>query len=94
MKKTKKKTTRKASRSPKLRGISRIDQPSTRTHGWFVRAGFYKLKNGTYAPRHRKFFGDVTHGGKKKSLTAAIAYLAKVSRKQSGSRTKRVRRAA
>ena len=74
MKKTKKKTTtKKTSRPQKHRGISRIDQASTRTHGWFVRAGFYKLRNGTYAPRHRKFFGDVTHGGKKKSLTAAIA---------------------
>jgi hypothetical protein len=77
----------------KYRGISRIDQPSTRTRGWFVRAGFYKLRNGTYAPRHRKFFGDVSHGGKRKSLAAAIAYLAKITRKQS-SRTKKVRRAA
>ena len=89
-----KKTKKRKSRTTRHRGISRIDQPSTRTHGWFVRAGFYKLRNGTYAPRHRKFFGDVTHGGKRRSLAAAIAYLAKVSRKQSGSRTKRVRRAA
>ena len=85
---------KKPSRTKKYRGISRIDQPSTRTRGWFVRAGFYKLRNGTYAPRHRKFFGDVSHGGKRKSLAAAIAYLAKISRKQSTTRSKRVRRAA
>jgi hypothetical protein len=60
------------------RGISRIDQRSTRTHGWFVRAGFYKRPDGTYAPRHRKFFGDATHGGKRRALRTAQAYLAKV----------------
>lgn len=71
----------KRSRSkPRLRGISRIDQPSTRTFGWFVRAGFYKRRDGSYAPRHRKFFGDVTHRGKRRALLAARAYLAKVER--------------
>lgn len=62
------------------RGISRIDQPSTRTYGWFVRAGFYKRRDGNYVPRHRKFFGDVTHGGKRRALRAAREYLAKVAR--------------
>lgn len=59
-------------------GISRIDQPSTRTHGWFVRVGFYRVKKRNYSPRHRKFFGDVTYGGKRGSLKAAKAYLALV----------------
>jgi len=58
------------------RGISRIDQPSTRTHGWFVRAGFSKRPDGSYAPRHRKFFGDASHGGKRRALRAAQEYLA------------------
>ncbi len=71
---------RSRSRSPRLRGISRIDQPSTRTFGWFVRAGFYKRRDGSYAPRHRKFFGDVTYAGKRRALRAARAYLAKVER--------------
>jgi len=77
MKRKKTKRTRRRSRYP---GISRIDQPSTRTHGWFVRAGFYRVKKRIYAPRHRKFFGDVTHGGKRGSLKAAQAYLASVTR--------------
>ena len=63
----------------KRRGISRIDQPSTRTFGWFVRVGFHKRRDGTYGPRHRRFFGDVTHGGKRRALQAAEKYLAKVS---------------
>ena len=62
------------------RGISRIDQPSTRTHGWFVRAGFYKRQDGTYVPRHRKFFGDVTYSGQRRALRAAREYLVKVER--------------
>src|SRR5260370_15810428 len=67
------KALRKKSRSRPVhrRGISRIDQPSTRTHGWFVRAGFYTRADGTSAPRHRKFFGDVSYGGKRRALEAA-----------------------
>ena len=61
-------------------GISRIDQPSTRTHGWFVRSGFYTRADGSSAPRHRKFFGDFTYGGKRKALKAASGYLAIVQR--------------
>jgi hypothetical protein len=78
------------------RGISRIDQPSTRTHGWFVRAGFSRRPDGSYAPRHRKFFGDAGHGGKRRALRAAQEYLAIVQ--QSGARrrgkARKVRRAA
>ena len=86
MKRKKTKTTRRRSHYP---GISRIDQPSTRTHGWFVRAGFYRVKKRIYAPRHRKFFGDVTHGGKRGSLKAARAYLASVTRSSRSSRRTR-----
>ena len=67
------------SRTTRRRGISRIDQPSTRTFGWFVRADFDRRRDGSYVPRYRKFFGDVTHGGKRRALVAARAYLAKVA---------------
>jgi len=68
------------SKPVRRRGISRIDQPSTRTHGWFVRAAFHKRQDGTYVPRHRKFFGDMTYGGKRGALRAAREYLIKVAR--------------
>jgi hypothetical protein len=73
----KKKTRR---RPVRRRGISRIEQASTRTYGWFVRTGFYKRRDGNYVPRHRKFFGDVSYGGKRRALQAAQQYLAKVER--------------
>jgi len=73
MKRTRSQTTRR-------RGISRIDQPSTRTYGWFVRADFCRRRDGTYVPRYRKFFGDEGHGGKRRALRAAREYLAKVAR--------------
>lgn len=57
------------------RGISRIDQESTRTHGWFVRVGYYETKNGSYRAKHTKFFGDISHGGKRKGLKAAEAFV-------------------
>lgn len=66
-------------RRTRRRGISRIDQPSTRTHGWFVRAGFYERGDGRYVPRYRRFFGDVTYGGKRAGLRAAKEYLAVVA---------------
>jgi hypothetical protein len=67
-------------RPARRRGISRIDQPSTRTHGWFVRVDWYKRRDGSYGPRHTKFFGDIGNGGKAKALKAAEAYVAKVSK--------------
>jgi hypothetical protein len=76
------------------RGISRIDQPSTRTYGWFVRTGFYKRSDGNYVPRYRRFFGDVTHGGKRRALRAAREYLAEVERTRQGKRSRTGRRAA
>ena len=75
-------------------GISRIDQPSTRTYGWFVRTGFYKRRDGTYVPRHRKYFGDATYGGKRRALRAAREYLAKVQGGRPKSRAGTMRRAA
>ena len=67
-------------RPVRRRGISRIDQPSTRTHGWFVRAGFHRRRDGSYGPRHQKFFGDATYGGKRKALHAAQDYVNLVAR--------------
>ena len=86
----KKRTGKRSVRRP---GISRIDQASTRTHGWFVRAGFYTRPDGTSAPRHRKFFGDVSYGGKRRGLKAAAEYLTIVTRVRK-KRGRSVRRAA
>lgn len=66
--------------SSRRRGISRIDQPSKRTHGWFVRVGYHERRDGSYGPRHTKFFGDASHGGKGKALTAAEKFVAAVSK--------------
>ena len=71
-----------------LRGISRIDQPSTRTHGWFVRTAFYRRSDGHYAPRYSRFFGDVSNGGKRAGLRAAKAYLEKLNGKRSKRRVR------
>jgi hypothetical protein len=81
-------------RTIRRRGISRIDQPSTRTHGWFVRSGFHERPDGSYGPRHRKFFGDVSSGGKRKGLQAAKAYLAKIDRRRAKPRARTLRHAA
>lgn len=72
--------TKARSQPRRRRGISRIDQPSTRTYGWFVRTGFYKRRDGSYVPRYRRFFGDLTYGGKRRALRAAEAYLAELER--------------
>lgn len=53
------------------RGITRIDHPSHRTHGWFVRVGYSGL--GKQA-RHTRFFSDRTHGGVAAALRAALAF--------------------
>ena len=64
------------------RGISRIDQESTRTHGWFVRVGYYETKDGSYRAKHTKFFGDVSNGGKAKALKAAEKFVNSVAKKK------------
>jgi hypothetical protein len=74
----KKVTRRKASNLPA--GISRIDQPSTRTHGYFVRVGYHRTKDGAWRPKHRAFFGDASHGGKAKGLKSAEKWLKDVSK--------------
>ena len=58
-------------------GISRIDQPSRRTHGYFVRLDYRKTPAG-YRPRLTSFFGDATHGGRKAAWQAAETWLAKM----------------
>jgi hypothetical protein len=73
-----KKTTRRKSSS--TAGISRIDQASTRTHGFFVRVGYHRTKDGAWRPKHRSFFGDASHGGKAKALKAATKWLKSVSK--------------
>lgn len=45
-------------------GISRIDQPEKKNHGWYVRVTF---KGKT----EQKFFADKAHGTKPKALKAA-----------------------
>src|SRR5256714_8956965 len=75
------------------RGISRIDQPSTRTHGWFVRVNYRGRRDGSYGPRHQKFFGDATYGGKSKALPAAQAYRAAVEGARGRKRARVVRSA-
>ena len=76
------------------RGISRIDQPSTRTHGWFVRVNWHGRRDGSYGPRHQKYFGDATYGGKRKALRAAQAYVGAVEGPRSRKRSRVLTRAA
>jgi hypothetical protein len=63
-------------------GISRIDQPTTRTHGYFVRVGYRKTTKG-WRPKASAFFGDASHGGKSSALRAAEKWLK--SNKRGGS---------
>lgn len=62
-------------------GISRIDQESTRTHGYFVRVGYHRTKEGAWRPKHRSFFGDASHGGKDKAFKAAVKWLKEAQKK-------------
>lgn len=59
------------------KGISRIDQPTRRTHGWFVRLG-YEGKN----PRLARLFSDQKHHGIDGALQAALAFYAAQQRAQ------------
>jgi hypothetical protein len=52
-------------------GISRIDQPEKRTHGFFVRL----RREGTL---RNAFFADLKYGGKKHALEAAQAHYQKL----------------
>ena len=57
-------------------GISRIDQESRRTHGYFVRVG-YKMTDGGSRPTASAYFGDASHGGRRKAWEAAESWLKK-----------------
>mgnify|MGYP001400283166 CR=1 FL=1 len=63
----------------KVPGISRIDQASTRTFGWFCRVGYRPTPSGT-RPKHTAFFGDASNGGKKKAFDKALNWLKVVER--------------
>ena len=58
----------------KTPGISRIEQPEKRTHGYFVRLA----RKGKIYPA---FFADKTHGGKRRALKAAQKHYRKLLRK-------------
>lgn len=57
-------------RSP---GISRIDQPSHRTHGFFVRVS-------SQGRVHSAFFADRKHGGRARALAAAQKHYRRMRR--------------
>lgn len=65
---------------PTPRGYTRIDQPENNNHGWFVRVGYFKRRDGTWKARHVRFFGDFTYGGKTRARKAAETFVAKVQR--------------
>jgi hypothetical protein len=61
-------------RPSKTPGVCRIDQPSHRTHGFFVRV-HHRGKI------HPAFFADKKHGGKAAALAAALAHHLKLRQK-------------
>ena len=63
-------------------GISRVDQPSTRTHGYVARLG-YRQTDAGWRPAFKAFFGDASNGGPTGALKAAEAWL-KVTRRKAG----------
>ncbi|HJR62234.1 MAG TPA: hypothetical protein VJ803_00930 [Gemmatimonadaceae bacterium] len=73
------KTRRRASSTKLERGITRVDQPSTRTHGFVVRVGYRRTARG-WRPKHTAFFGDARFGGKAKALAAARTWLKRLER--------------
>ncbi len=66
-----------------FKGISRIDQPSRNTFGWYVRVMF----NGT---TRCKFFSDKVSGSKRKALEAAIKYRNEAEKELGRPRTDRL----
>lgn len=58
-------------RQPGMKGISRIDQPEKRNHGWFIRL----TRRGE---RFSAFCSDRKHGGKTKALLKAKRVYAKM----------------
>lgn len=67
-------------------GISRIDQESTRTHGFVGRVGYRRTDSG-WRPQFTAFFGDRSHGGAAESLRAAEKWLRAIKKQIGGSGT-------
>lgn len=65
------------------KGISRIDQPSKNTHGWYVRVRF----NGT---QRVKFFSDNAHGGRDNALQEAVKFRNRAEQELGKPRTDRL----
>ena len=63
-------------------GISRIDQESTRTHGYVGRVGYRRTDSG-WRPQFTAFFGDRSHGGATEALRAAEKWL-RATKRQAG----------
>lgn len=64
------------------KSISRIDTPSKRTHGWYVRVYFNRTM-------HSKFFSDSIYGGSDEALQEAIRYRNELEKKIGKPRTDR-----
>lgn len=62
------------------RGITRVDQPSRRTHGYVVRLDYRKTPGG-YRPQITRFFPDGRHGSRKAAWVAAEEFLVTASRR-------------
>lgn len=69
-------------------GITRVDQESTRTHGYVARLNYRSTDNG-WRPKHTAFFGDASHGGPKSALEAAETWARHVRRTGRPPRAKR-----
>ena len=67
-------------------GISRVDQPERRTHGYVVRLGYRRSRGGSYRPRVVSYFGDASHGGRKGAWEAAEKWRQQAMRKQKSGR--------
>lgn len=65
------------------KGISRIDQPERKTHGWYVRVRF----NGQ---QRAKFFSDEAHGGREQALEKSVHYRDRAEREMGKPRTDRL----
>ncbi|MBU0675366.1 MAG: AP2 domain-containing protein [Proteobacteria bacterium] len=64
----------------KHKDVARIDQPSKRTHGWYVRVRFL-------GKTHSKFFSDKKNGGRYSSLLAALTWRDTTEKKLGKQRT-------
>jgi hypothetical protein len=66
----------------KFKSISRIDTPTKRTHGWYVRVYFNRTM-------HSKFFSDSLYGGSEEALEEAISCRNEIEQKIGKPRTDR-----